>query len=597
MRKVGASAPPISQSAFQNSIKKDSVVTHPTLHLSVRLALVASACTAMLAAPSLAQAAPQSCTDTIDVQSPMLSDGGFGLNEHNTRNQRSGIHAGNVRKLEVALTHVAPNYIGKRGAVAVTEQTVYLTEGPYVIARNRVSGCEYWRYAASQALIDAVGFTGEVMHSSSVKYLPPKDGKPALIFMGDVVGTVYALNAQTGVPVWGASMATSYPYHMITGGMQVHEGTLFVPVSSREVSAIVSESLTQGKVCCTTHGLLQAVDAYTGQIKWTYHTTGPAALDATTQLMAPSGASVWGTPMVDAERKQVLIGTGQNFSRPTTSTSDAIIALDMGTGAVKWSFQANLNDAYNVACDAPPGYDIACPAPLEANKDFDFGAPPILAPMPLSWGGKAVIAGSKNGVVYSLNPETGRVNWVRRLGVGGSLGGVHWGMAVDKFRVYVGITDLMGDKAKRIEEFQGGVTKGRLSEGAQPGLYSLDLWTGRVMWKKTFKHTYEGAEYDDLFSAGLSVTNDVLFAGSLNGKVRALHTLTGLELWSFDTAIAVTDVDGETGKGGTIDSVGPIPAGNELYLNSGYGTFGNTNAWQAGYGNAMFVFRLKQSPR
>jgi polyvinyl alcohol dehydrogenase (cytochrome) len=178
--------------------------------------------------------------------------------------------------------------------------------------------------------------------------------------------------------------------------------------------------------------------------------------------------------------------------------------------------------------------------------------------------------------------------------VGGSLGGVHWGMAVDTFRVYVGITDLMGDKAQRIEEFQGGVTKGKLSEGAQPGLYALDLWTGRVMWKKGFKHTYEGAQYDDMHSASLSVTNDVLFAGTLNGKVRALHTLTGLELWSADTAVPVTDVDGESGNGGTIDSVGPIPAGDELYVNSGYGTFGNKNPWQAGHGNTLFVYRLKK---
>ena len=80
----------------------------------------------------------------------------------------------------------------------------------------------------------------------------------------------------------------------------------------------------------------------------------------------------------------------------------------------------------------------------------------------------------------------------------------------------------------------------------------------------------------------------------LDGKVRALHTLTGLELWSFNTAIPVTDVDGEAGNGGTIDSVGPIPAGNELYLNSGYGTFGNKNEWQAGYGNTLFVYRLKK---
>ncbi|MFT3859598.1 MAG: hypothetical protein QM742_19535 [Aquabacterium sp.] len=114
-----------------------------------------------------------------------------------------------------------------------------------------------------------------------------------------------------------------------------------------------------------------------------------------------------------------------------------------------------------------------------------------------------------------------------------------------------------------------------------------------MLWKKAFKTTIDGVQYDELHSAALSVSNDLLFAGSLRGKVRALRTLDGAELWSFDTNIPLTDVDGETGKGGTIDSVGPIPAGADLYVNSGYGTFGNSSVWQAGYGNALFVFRLK----
>ena len=39
-----------------------------------------------------------------------------------------------------------------------------------------------------------------------------------------------------------------------------------------------------------------------------------------------------------------------------------------------------------------------------------------------------MIAGSKNGVVYSLNPDSGALNWSRRVGPGGALGGIHWGI-------------------------------------------------------------------------------------------------------------------------------------------------------------------------
>jgi polyvinyl alcohol dehydrogenase (cytochrome) len=53
------------------------------------------------------------------------------------------------------------------------------------------------------------------------------------------------------------------------------------------------------------------------------------------------------------------------------------------------------------------------------------------------------------------------------------------------------------------------------------------------------------------------------------------------------------DVDGDAGKGGTLESVGAIPAGGGLYVNAGYSTFGGRSSWQAGEGNALFVLRLK----
>lgn len=86
--------------------------------------------------------------------------------------------------------------------------------------------------------------------------------------------------------------------------------------------------------------------------------------------------------------------------------------------------------------------------------------------------------------------------------------------------------------------------------------------------------------------------NDVLLAGSLNGEVKAFRTSNGEELWSYNTAVGVIDVNGVAGKGGTIDSVGAVPAGTDVFVNSGYGSFGGLNPWQAGEGNALFVFRL-----
>ncbi len=86
----------------------------------------------------------------------------------------------------------------------------------------------------------------------------------------------------------------------------------------------------------------------------------------------PSGAPVWCSPTIDAKRGLVYIGTGENYTCPTTNTSDAIQAIDMNTGKLVWNFQATSDDAYNVAC---PVF-INCPD--KSGPDLDFGMAPIL---------------------------------------------------------------------------------------------------------------------------------------------------------------------------------------------------------------------------
>ena len=534
-----------------------------------------------------AQAAHTMCQDRIDARSPILSNS-FGFNQSNTRNQVSGIRADNVAQLRLHHTHVAEGSKEKRSAPAVTEQTIYFAEGTDLVAANRVSGCEYWRYKGAAKNKPLLGINA--IRSSSILYVPPAAPHVAMVFAGDFRGYFYGVDAQTGQEVWQGFMGTDATRHMITGSAQIYQSTLFVPVATNEV---VSTVIALFSPCCDSHGLLRAVDMYTGRVKWTYHTAVDVRDDPATGTRGPSGMSLWGTPLIDEANRAVLVGTGQNLSMPTTDNSDAIVSLDMDTGKVKWVFQSTKGDAWNAACQAPDWLSSHCPnAPN--GQDFDFGAPPVLATLPT--GGKVVLAAAKNGAVYSLNPKTGALNWSTRLGVGGSLGGIHWGLAVDATKVYAAVTDVWVNKLSRLavgDLLTGGLLANMAPvPGARPGIYALDLLSGHVVWDKHIQHTSDGQLYNSLYSAALSVTNDVLLAGSLNGTVKALRTSDGQELWSFDTAVDVVDVNGVAGHGGTIDSMGAVPAGRDVYVNSGYSTFGGANAWQGGNGNALFVFRL-----
>ena len=113
------------------------------------------------------------------------------------------------------------------------------------------------------------------------------------------------------------------------------------------------------------------------------------------------------------------------------------MALDMKTGAVRWSTRAIPYDAWTVDCIPFFGDGDLCPDP--AGPDYDFGQAPAL--FTVKPAGKAkpydlVGAGQKSGQYWALDPDTGAVQWVTQAGPGGTAGGLQWGSAVDGKRVY-----------------------------------------------------------------------------------------------------------------------------------------------------------------
>ena len=57
------------------------------------------------------------------------------------------------------------------------------------------------------------------------------------------------------------------------------------------------------------------------------------------------------------------------------------------------------------------------------------------------------------------------------------------------------------------------------------------------------------------YSAPISVTNDILFAGSLDGTLSAHSVMSGNKLWEFDTLQAYETVNKIPAIGGSMDVV------------------------------------------
>jgi polyvinyl alcohol dehydrogenase (cytochrome) len=78
------------------------------------------------------------------------------------------------------------------------------------------------------------------------------------------------------------------------------------------------------------------------------------------------------------------------------------------------------------------------------RPDVDFGNSPILAK--LQSGRELIVAGQKSGVGWAIDPDrAGAVVWQYRAGMGGSLGGVEWGSAVDERNAYFPVSDIQSE--------------------------------------------------------------------------------------------------------------------------------------------------------
>jgi polyvinyl alcohol dehydrogenase (cytochrome) len=189
------------------------------------------------------------------------------------------------------------------------------------------------------------------------------------------------------------------------------------------------------------------------------------------------------------------------------------------------------------------------------------------------------VAGQKSGVVYALSPETGKLIWQTRIGKGGMLGGIHWGMATDGKYVYATNSDN-----------KVGIDKRDTSNKPSPGIFALELTTGKIIWE-TPAPACADKNCFSFYSASPAVIPGIVFAGSLDGHIRGYSTKDGKLLWDFNTAIDYETINGIKARGGSIDGPAPVMADGMLYVNSGYGMFGQMS------GNVLLAFEVDKTTK
>ena len=500
--------------------------------------------------PPTASARVLRCTDDDRVDLASGKASGWGVDLANRRWVPPGetrIRVTNAHRLTLRWAFAYPNANRARSQPLVLGSLVVVgSHDGTVFGLDRGSGCVRWTFAAK----------AEVRNGVTALNLASVDGAASrtIGFFSDFQARAYAIDLENGKLVWQAPLS-NHPGATGTGQAAAYGDTVYFPVSSVEVGNAADANYP----CCTFRGSVVALDARTGERRWQAYTIAQAPRpqgenSAGTPRMGPSGAPVWGAPTIDAERGLVYVGTGENYSDPATLTSDAILAFELQTGRLRWSRQATANDVWNAACIKGFGSPANCPA--SPGPDFDFGAPPILVRgEPRS----VLVAGQKSGIVYGLDPDDGALLWQRRLGRGGILGGVHFGMAADETAVYVPVND-----SEVAWEGEG---------TAAPGLNAIDPMEGRVLWRAPARPQIceDATACERGISAPVTVAGDVVFAPHGNGLIRAHAAATGRELWRYDTAKAFDTVSGDRATGGGLSGgSGPVVADAWLFVNSGY---------------------------
>jgi len=371
------------------------------------------------------------------------------------------------------------------GAPVADADTVYFGDWAGVLhAVARADGAERWR---AQLPTTPLIYAGQITASPALAEI----GGQAVVVAASG-NTVVASHAADGSQVWAARLGTAgdpADPTEIQGAPVVAGDRVLVPFDVHN---------TAGR-----HGGLVSLSLADGTAQWHF--------DPEQGAPASGCGDIWGSAAVDPADGLVVVGTG-NCEKDAgwTRASEAIVGIDLATGAMRWSYQ---------------------PHPKGNGNDWDFAGAPNL----FTIGDRPVAGlGNKDGWYYVVDRRTGKPVWKAEAqrqasGKGGfSFGG------------FIGALALVD-----------GAVVGGTAVGDCPCQDGFDAATGKVLWQsRAPTGTYAAAGGVE------SATGGLVFQTGVDQTLRAFAPRTGKVVWKSVLR--------------SISSSGPTIAGNELFIGTGF---------------------------
>lgn len=353
------------------------------------------------------------------------------------------INAGNVGRLEVAWTYRVGYGDDKLEAnlemtpLKIGNKVFICTAFDDVIALDAGTGKEIWRYKSHT---DRGGWVYKNCRAVTYYAVPGAKGPCATrIYSTTLDGMLLALDAETGslCPGFGENGQVSLRKGL---GKYDHRGYYHVTSAPALVRGrlVVGGWVADGQYWGEPSGVIRAYDAVTGKLSWAWdlgrmdRKGEPPAGESYT----PSTPNSWAPMSVDEEMGLVFAPTGNASGsdyyggqrRPFDDKyATSVVALDAGTGTLRWSFQTTHHDLW----------------------DYDVPAQPSLVDVPTATGmRKAVIQPTKRAQLFVLDRATGQpIKDVIERKV--AQGGIAPGERLSPTQPYsVGMPDLGGPRLK-----------------------------------------------------------------------------------------------------------------------------------------------------
>ena len=447
----------------------------------------------------------------------------------------SEVNRQNVSHLRVKWAHQFANGTNEVSPIVI-DGVMYVTGPNTAAALDARTGRDLWDWSRPIPLdYRPVGF-GQTSRGPAVL-----DDK---LFVATLDGWLVAIDLKSGAQRWSTQVLDYKLGYSMTMAPLAIEGKIVVGVSGGEAGI---------------RGFIDAFDAKTGKRAWRFWTIpGPGEPGHETwagDSWKTGGGSTWVTGAYDPELKLVYWGVGNpgpDWNGDSRGGDNlytcSLVALDAGTGKLRWFFQFTPHDTH----------------------DWDSAHVPILFDAEVSGAKRKLIAvANRNAFYYVLDRVTGKFvagrayakqTWANGLDREGkpiytkdsdptSEGRIIWpstnGATVwfsPSFSpktgcIYVAVREKGSRYFKRNTVYQPGV---EFLGGGEDDLPTEEEWGAiRALQATTGDQRWEFKLHSPPWAGVMATAGGLVFSGSNEGNFYALDADTGKPLWDFQTGGAI----------------------------------------------------------